>query len=283
MSEPNQAWQYLSDSEATWAYSLCGLMFAVSMIAGGRIQDRWGPRIGATLSGVFLAAGCCLAGWMASFTGLIIGFGILGGIGMGLGYSAATPAAVKWFGPERRGLIIGLVVAGFGAAVIYISPLASWLIKQYGISGSFWTLGIFFSAVIIGAAQLLTLPPPGYLPATKNANPSMPATAATVAQQWTPSEMIRTWQFWAIALMFVTSAQSGLLLIAELKGLVIDNFPLLSPVAWLVLSLTGVPNALGRVGTGITSDRIGRRNAFLFNAALAIVSVLLLPWVIAEK
>ena len=100
------------------------------MIPGGRIQDRYGPKLGATLGGLFLAGGCILAGLMKSYTGLIVGFGVLGGIGMGLGYAAATPAAVKWFGPHQRGLIVGLVVGGYGGAAIYISPLAKWLIAE---------------------------------------------------------------------------------------------------------------------------------------------------------
>src|SRR3981081_2708174 len=98
------------------------------MIDGGRIQDRFGPKIGATGGGLFLAAGCILAGLMKSYLGLILGFGILGGIGMGLAYAVTTPAAVKWFGPHQRGFIVGLVVSGYGGAAIYISPLGGFLI-----------------------------------------------------------------------------------------------------------------------------------------------------------
>src|SRR5207302_11115955 len=104
-------------------------------------QDSYGLKVGATLGGLFLAGGCILAGLWKSYLGLILGFGVLGGIGMGLGYAAATPAAVKWFGPHRRGLIVGLVVGGYGGAAIYISPLALWLIARYGLSGSFIGLG----------------------------------------------------------------------------------------------------------------------------------------------
>jgi OFA family oxalate/formate antiporter-like MFS transporter len=112
MTGLNEGWTYLSDAQATWAYSLCGFIFSLFMIPGGRLQDRLGPKPGATLGGLFLAGGCIMAGLMKSYTGLILGFGVLGGIGMGLGYAAATPAAVKWFGPHRRGLIVGLVVGG---------------------------------------------------------------------------------------------------------------------------------------------------------------------------
>ena len=114
MTGLNEGWRYLTNAEATWAYAICGFVFALVMIPGGRLQDKYGPKLGATLGGLFLAGGCILAGVMQSYTGLILGFGLLGGIGMGLGYAAATPAAVKWFGPHQRGLIVGLVVGGYG-------------------------------------------------------------------------------------------------------------------------------------------------------------------------
>src|SRR5713226_4988883 len=155
MSGVNEGWVYLTDAQATWAYALCGFIFALFMIPGGRLQDRYGPKLGATLGGLFLAGGCILAGLMKSYAGLILGFGVLGGIGMGLGYAAATPAAVRWFGAHQRGLIVGLVVGGYGGAAIYISPLAKELIASYGLSGSFIGLGCLFALVVIVAGQLL--------------------------------------------------------------------------------------------------------------------------------
>src|SRR5262245_11468788 len=95
MSGLNEGWAYLTDSQATWAYAICGFTFALFMIPGGRLQDRYGPRVGATLAGVCLGLGCVVAGVMKSYLGLVVGFGVLGGIGMGLGYAAATPAAVR--------------------------------------------------------------------------------------------------------------------------------------------------------------------------------------------
>jgi OFA family oxalate/formate antiporter-like MFS transporter len=126
MTGINEGWVYLTDAQATWAYAICGIVFACFMIPGGRIQDKYGPKVGATTGGLLLAAGCIISGLMKSYTGLVIGFGILGGMGMGIGYAAPTPAAVKWFGPHKRGLIVGLVVGGYGGAALYISPLAKW-------------------------------------------------------------------------------------------------------------------------------------------------------------
>src|SRR5436305_5569198 len=162
MSGLDAGWTYLTDAQATWAYAVCGMIFALVMIPGGRMQDRYGPRFGATLGGLFLAGGCILAGLMKTYLGLLLGFGVLGGMGMGFGYAAATPAAVKWFGPDQRGLVVGLVVGGYGGAAVYIAPLARFLIAHYGLSGSFLGLGILFAVVVIIAGQLLSWPPPDY-------------------------------------------------------------------------------------------------------------------------
>ena len=112
----NAGWHYLTNAQAATPFSLSVMIFALFMIPGGRIHDKFGPKVGAIAGGLFLGLGCIIAGLMKSYTGLIIGFGVFGGIGMGIGYAAPTPAALKWFGPHKRGLIAGLVVGGYGGA-----------------------------------------------------------------------------------------------------------------------------------------------------------------------
>lgn len=287
----NEGWVYLTNAQGNWAFSVCGAVFALFMIPGGRLQDRYGAKLGATLGGLFLALGCIVAGLMKSFEGLIIGFGVLGGIGMGLGYAAATPAAVKWFHGSRRGLIVGLVVAGYGAAAVYISPLADYLIRNHGLTGSFVGLGILFAVVVVIAGQLLTPPPIGYVasaPVLVNNEFPLKVEPPALAPRtdYTASQMLRTWQFYALVLLFIGSAQSGLLVIANAKDLLskaADEGSFFAENAWLLVTFIGVVNALGRVGTGRYSDRIGRLNAYSLNGAISALCLFAAPWVIAEK
>ena len=278
MSGLNEGWTYLTDAQGTWAYALCGFIFALCMIPGGRVHDRFGPRVGATLGGLFLAAGCILAGLMKSYTGLVLGFGVLGGMGMGLGYAAGTPAAVKWFGPHQRGLIVGLVVGGYGGAAIYIAPLADWLIGNYGLSGSFIGLGILFALVVVAAGQLLAWPPADYLPPAAPAGAGKPL--AMTVTNWPGSAMVRTWQFYALVFLFIGSAQSGLLVIANAAPMLNStarSVAFFAANAWLLASFGGVVNAVGRVGTGVYSDKIGRANAYLINCLVASACLFLTP------
>jgi OFA family oxalate/formate antiporter-like MFS transporter len=283
MSGANEGWTYLGDFDGTVAYSVCGLTFALFMIPGGRLQDRYGAKVGATLGGLFLAAGCVLAGLLKSHIGLIVGFGLLGGIGMGLGYAAATPAAVKWFHSSRRGLIVGLVVAGYGAAAVYISPLADYLIRNHGLTGSFVGLGVLFAVVVVVAGRLLDPPPAGYVapvPISATADPK-----ATTAD-FTAKQMLRTWQFYALVFLFIGSAQSGLVVIANAKSFLTTaagTTGFFAENAWLLVTFIGAVNALGRVGTGRYSDRIGRLNAYTLNGLVSAACLLAAPWVLATQ
>ena len=116
-------------------YAIAIFVFALAMIPAGRLQDKIGPRKVASIGGVMVALGCILAGLAgSSYVGFVVGFGVFGGIGIGFGYAAATPAAVKWFPAAQTGLIAGLVVAGFGLASVYIAPTAQVLLGAYGVS-----------------------------------------------------------------------------------------------------------------------------------------------------
>ncbi len=282
MSGLNAGWHYLTDAQSTLAYAICGITFALCMIPGGIVQDKFGPKLGATLGGLFLAAGCIVAGLMKSYLGLVFGFGVLGGIGMGLGYAAATPAAVRWFGPHQRGLVVGLVVGGYGGAAIYISPLAKWLIANYGISGSFIGLGILFAVVVIVAGQLLRWPDEGYVPPSPKST-AKPQTAGAMTQtQWTTGAMVGTWQFYALVFLFICSAQSGLLVIANATPMLnktAATIAFFAANAWLLSSYGGLINAAGRVGTGLYSDSLGRANAYCFNGIVAAACLVAMPWI----
>lgn len=289
MSGINEGWTYLTNAEAATPFSLCVIIFALFMIPGGRIQDKFGPKVGATVGGLCLAAGCILAGLMRSYSGLIIGFGILGGIGMGIGYAAPTPAALKWFGPHRRGLIAGLVVGGYGGAALYIAPLAQKLIDSYGVSGSFIGLGVFFAVVVVIAGQLLAWPPAGYVPPAAAAQTAAGAAATAkkqTAHNWSAGEMTKTWQFYALVILFIGSTQSGLMIIANAAGILAKaakGVPFLVANAWILVSFGGAINALGRVGTGMYSDKIGRANAYTLNCIISAVCLLAMPSIIASQ
>src|SRR5210317_2012006 len=192
-------------------YALACFVFAISMIPAGRLQDKIGPRWVATIGGAMVALGCILAGMAGdSYLGFVIGFGIFGGIGIGFGYAAATPAAVKWFPSSQTGMIAGLVVAGFGLASVYIAPTAKALLNAYGVSTTMTIFGVAFFIIVVGLSQLLKNPPEGYVPVDPKADSRPKHVAAaqpTVDMNW--KEMVRTSNFWMLWTMYVFGAAAG--------------------------------------------------------------------------
>jgi OFA family oxalate/formate antiporter-like MFS transporter len=287
VGQPNPAfpgWEYISNDMASTPFSLCVIIFALLLIPGGRIQDRYGPKVGAITGGLFLAVGCVIAGLMKSYAGLIFGFGIMGGIGMGIGYAAPTPAALKWFGPHQRGLVAGLVVSGYGGAALYISPLARVLIDNTGLTGSFVILGLFFAVVVIIAGSMLAWPEPGYVPPAPPATMGAAAKAATTLD-WTATEALRSWQIYALIFLFMGTTQSGLLIIANAATILkkaAAGSPFLAANAWILASYGGFVNAAGRIGTGKYSDVIGRDNAYTINCLVSAACLIFLPWIISS-
>jgi OFA family oxalate/formate antiporter-like MFS transporter len=120
---PEWKWQ---EADKSWPYAIACLVFSIMMVPAGRLQDKRGPRLVASIGGVLVGLGMILASMTTSYWGYVIGFGVLAGTGFGFGYASATPPAVKWFPASKTGLIAGLVVSGFGLASVYAAPLSKW-------------------------------------------------------------------------------------------------------------------------------------------------------------
>ena len=198
-------------------YAIACFVFAIAMIPAGRLQDRIGPRWVATIGGAAVALGCIIAGLAgSSYFGFVVGFGVFGGIGIGFGYAAATPAAVKWFPASQTGMIAGLVVAGFGLASVYIAPTAQALLGAYGVSQTMIIFGIAFFVIVVTLAQFLRNPPAGYVPFDAKAEIRPTTTAASkppVDMNW--RQMIRTSNFWMLWTMYVFGAAAGLMVLLD--------------------------------------------------------------------
>jgi MFS transporter, OFA family, oxalate/formate antiporter len=283
---PAAGWTYLTNAQAATPFSLLVIIFALVRIPGGRMHDRLGPKVGAIAGGLCLALGCILAGLSKSYGGLVFGFGILGGIGMGIGYAAPVPAALKWFGPDKRGLVAGLVLSGFGAAALCIPPLAAYLMKAGGMTFSWIFLGIFVAVAGISAGSLLAWPEPGYEPPAAPVKGAATPARGVVPVDWAPSKMLRTWQFYVLAFMFTSAFQSGLLITAHATAILAKagkGVPFLVANAWILSSFGGLVNICSLIGTGKYADILGRDNALALNCLVAAVCLFSLPVIIAAQ
>ena len=250
-------------------YALCCLVFAFAMILAGRCQDKLGPRVTASIGGLLVGAGLVLISTTTHYDMWLLGFGVLVGVGIAFGYSSATPPALKWFPPAKTGLIVGLVVAGFGLAPVYLAPTSDYLLRNFGLLKSMLIFGIAFTVIICGLAQLLLNPPAGYVAATKAANPN-PAAAVN----FTPSEILRQPKFWLLWVIYFIGAGAGLMVISSVSGMAKKT---MGEQAFIAVAVMAIGNAGGRIIAGILSDKIGRRwtlmLVLLIQAALMFIAI----------
>lgn len=260
---------------APYRYSL--LAFAAGMIVAGFWQDRVGPRLVASIGGLLLSLGCLIAGLNAdSLSGLIAGYGIVAGVGVGFAYVTPIAMCIKWF-PDKRGFIVGLAVMGFGVGPLLFGPLIEALIgsnpAEFGqtIPRTFYILAALFLVGVTGAAQLYRVPPAGWRPAGWT-----PPPARAGASDLGPGAVLSTWQFYALWLLYFVGTSVGLTAIGEasplLKQMAGKGGTFLS--AGAALGVMSIFNGAGRLGWGAVSDRFGRKAAVFGMCAGSVIACL---------
>ena len=261
----------LTTTQTQLIFSASIAAFAIVMIFAGRLQDNIGPRKVAAIGGILFGLGYILASRNLSFSWLIISIGIVGGAGLGLTYVCPLVCSVKWF-PDKRGLVTGLSVAGFGGGALITSQIAPRLIASKGVSQTFATIGVAFIVIIFIGAMLLQNPPKNYKP--KGWKEKKRALHAKKEEHdW--HEMIATKQFWLLWIIFILSASAGLMVIGNLKPY--GTFSgITAAIAGTAVGTLAIFNACGRIAWGWMSDRLGRPKSILIMSAMQGVAVLLL-------
>ncbi|MBL8222981.1 MAG: OFA family MFS transporter, partial [Bryobacterales bacterium] len=262
-----------SQTIAPYRYSL--LVFAAGMIIGGLWQDRKGPRLVASVGGVLLGLGWFLASFVGNTVeGLILSYGCIAGLGVGFAYVTPIATCVKWF-PDKRGMIVGLAVMGFGIGPLVFGPLLEALIgKDPAMLGStiprtFQILSFISLVGVVGAAQFYKVPPPGWKP--QGWNP--PALAAGVKADYPPKEALATWQFYALWMVYFLGTSVGLTAIGEATPQLQEMAKAgVGISAGLALGVMSIFNGLGRLGWGSVSDRVGRKGAILAMCAVSVLA-----------
>ncbi|TAN52994.1 MAG: MFS transporter [Rhodospirillales bacterium] len=250
--------------------------FAVVMVWAGRRISAWGPRKLAVRGGLILGLGYLLAGLSGgtNFWILTLCIGVVGGAGIGLGYVVPIAVAMRWF-PDKKGMITGIAVAGFGfGAMGWVKLADSWghLIAGIGLANTFTVYGVAFAALVLLGSLWMVFPPGGWLPAGWTPPPKSQAQGGN---DFTPAEMLRTYQFYLIFLTFVAGASAGLMAVGLMKlypmealqaaGMTLAEASAVSGTAMAVFF--SLANGIGRIAWGTISDRIGRRPAILLMSA----------------
>ncbi len=253
------------------------VVFALSFIVAGRLQDKLGPFRISLVGAVLVSLGFFYCAYADSLTKFFIFFGVLGGLGNGFGYATPIPVMSKWF-PDKRGLAVGLAVGGYGAGSAVFGPLAaSYLIPTFGWRTTFQVLGVIFFVMTVFGAFLLKNPPAGYRP--DGWTPAPAAKSAASSYQFTPSEVLRTPTFYLMWVAYALGCAAGLMVISQLvpfaKSIGIPS----TTLAAFGLVVGAVGNASGRILSGWISDHLGRINVLRLMIGISMVAMPILYYV----
>jgi OFA family oxalate/formate antiporter-like MFS transporter len=258
-------------AETSTVYTIAVVVFALSFILAGRLQDKFGPFWISLTGGVLVSLGFFLSTYTHSLNYLYVCFGVIGGLGNGFGYATPIPVMAKWF-PDKRGLAVGLAVGGYGGGSAIFGPLANLkLIPAYGVHTTFMILGVIFLFMTVIGAFLLQNPPAGYKPA--GWTPAPAAKAAATTYEFSPAEVLRTHPFYFMWVAYALGASAGQMVISQLVPFAKSVGIASAAIATMGLVVGAVGNASGRILSGWMSDALGRLNVLRLMIAISMVAM----------
>ena len=244
-------------SEVTLTFTICIFVLGVSAFFGGLWLNKGGPRPVALTGGFLYGLGVFLASYSANnLHWLYFSYGVIGGIGLGFGYIVPIAVLVKWF-PDRRGLITGVAVGGFGAGALVTAPVATRLILSVGVLHTFAYLGIAYLIVVMATGWFMQNPPAGYAP--PGWKPSETLVKQRVIEDYTLGRALGTWQWWALWLALFLNTTAGISVISQESPMFQEIAKVTAIVAAGMVGIASIGNAVGRVFWAWVSDGITRR------------------------
>lgn len=247
-------------SEVTLVFELTIFVVGFAAFGGGLWMRRKGPRPVALAAAVLYGAGTALAGTANSLTPLYLYYGLLAGAGLGLGYIVPIATLVKWF-PDKRGMITGLAVAGFGSGALVTAPVANSLISSVGVARTFEILGLAYFVVVFLCAFRMRNPPPGYKPAGYREPDGR--TVAKTGRDFRLKEALGTWQWYALWLTLFLNTTAGIAIISQASPMAQEISHVSPATAAGLVGMISIANGSGRFLWAWLSDAIGRRAVFL--------------------
>jgi OFA family oxalate/formate antiporter-like MFS transporter len=250
-----------SISDVTLTFTICVFVLGVSAFFGGLWLNKKGPRIVALTGGFLYGLGVFLASLSADkLWWLYLSYGVIGGIGLGFGYIVPVAVLVKWF-PDKRGLITGIAVGGFGAGALVTAPVATRLIQSVGVLQTFAYLGIAYLIVTMATGSLMKNPPDGWKP--EGWSPSATQSKQRATKDYSLGDALKTWQWWALWLLLFLNTSAGISLISQESPMFQEIAKVSAIIAAGMVGIVSIGNAVGRIFWAWTSDALTRRWTFV--------------------
>ena len=264
-----------SIADVTLTFTICVFVLGVAAFFGGLWLNRKGPRVVALTGGFLYGLGVFLASFSADkLWWLYLSYGVIGGIGLGFGYIVPVAVLVKWF-PDRRGLITGVAVGGFGAGALVTAPVATRLIQAVGVLQTFAYLGVAYLVITMATGYFMQNPPDGWKPA--GWVPSATQTKQRAAKDYSLGGALKTWQWWALWFLLFLNTSAGISLISQESPMFQEIAKVSALVAAGMVGIASIGNAVGRIFWAWISDAITRRWTFVTMFLLQVGLFWILP------
>lgn len=281
-------------ADTQWVFAIGLASFAIFMVIAGKKLNTYGPQKLTIIGGLVLGLGYFFAGLFGgtNFIALLILIGLIGGAGIGLAYVVPIAVGMRWF-PDKKGMITGLAVAGFGfGAMLWVKLAGSWghLIDNIGLSSTFIAYGIAFAVMVIIGGMWMKFPPAGWKPKGFE-EATTAATESDNKKEFKSSEMLGKMQFYLIFFTFVVSAGAGLMSIGLMKlypmeALQANGFSLAeaSAIAGTAMAVFfSLANGIGRIVWGTLSDKLGRKTSIIVMTATQGILVILFTYMAGNE
>jgi OFA family oxalate/formate antiporter-like MFS transporter len=247
-------------SQITLTFTIAIMVLGFASFFGGLWLKRVGPRVVAMTGGVLYGSGVFLASFSDSrLWWLYLTYGFIGGIGLGFGYIVPVAVLLKWF-PDKRGLMTGIAVGGFGAGALVTAPIATRLIQSVGVMQTFAYLGVAYLIVTVASGWFMQDPPVGWKP--EGWTPTQKELAHEATKDFTLGESLKTWQWWALWLLLFLNTSAGISLISQEAPLFQELATITAITAAGMVGVVSIGNAAGRVFWAWASDTLGRKRTF---------------------
>ncbi|MCL7752745.1 OFA family MFS transporter [Polaribacter sp. Z022] len=266
-----------------WAFKIAILLLGLSAAFLGRWVEKVGPKISGTTAGLFYGIGILgsgLAVQMESLWLFYLCYGVIGGIGLGLGYITPVSTLVKWF-PDRRGLATGMAIMGFGFAALIFGPVMAKLFETVGVSNAFYILGVIYMVLILSSARYIERPPEGYAPAGYKEGEG--GKIKEDISNITATESLQSPRFYYIWIMMFINISCGIAIISAASPMMQEKLSYTPMQAAAIVGFIGVFNGLGRIMWSTLSDYLGRANTFILFFAFQILAFYFLPKIGVES
>lgn len=277
MTNPVKDVFHTDESVMKWAFKIAILLLGLSAAFLGRWVEKVGPRKSGTLAGMCYGVGTLGAGLaihLGSFPLFLICYGLIGGIGLGIGYITPVSTLVKWF-PDRRGLATGMAIMGFGFSALIFGPLMQWLFGSVGMTNAFYILGAIYMVLILSSARYIERPPEGFIP--EGFKPGEGKTVKADIANIDANAALRTKRFYYIWIMMFINIACGIAIISAASPMTQEKLHYTPMQAATIVGLIGVFNGAGRIFWSSLSDYIGRANTYIMFFAFEILAFYLLP------